>query len=595
MRKKFLEKRIGADFNRIAEELNVDPLIVRIMVNRGVAEEDMQTYLHPSEEDLNDPGELLNVREAAAEIAGYIRANKRIRIIGDYDIDGIMSTYILVSCLRNLGADVDYRIPHRVRDGYGLNERLVEEAQEDGREAIITCDNGIAAFDAVKRARELGLDIIVTDHHIVPFEEVDGEKKEIIPPANHVVNPHLAGDTSKFKEICGAVVAWKVCFVVYEEMRVDDSFVWKRLENAGFATVGDVMPLVLENRSLVKLTLKRLCETENLGMRTLIRVAGIDRDRLSAFSIGFVLGPMMNASGRLSDATIGVELLLSEDEAEAERLATKLYELNQERKDRTEHGTALALEAAANYEDDKVLVIYLPEVTESVAGIIAGRVRENTGKPSIVLVRAMNQEDDAANEAVMVKGSGRSIEAYSMYEELNKCSDLLVKFGGHPMAAGLSLKEEDVDELRRRLNENTTLSDEDLVEKVYLDARMPLSYLNQRLVEELDRLDPFGNQNEKPVFGASDIPVVSARTIGKDGQYLKFTLRTENGGTIDALMFRGCEDFKDRFYDKFGESTYRDMLSRRGADVKLTFTFYPSLNTFRDETKVQVMISDVIL
>ena len=594
MRKKYLEKRIGADFNRIAEELNVDPLIVRIMVNRGVAEEDMQTYLHPSEADLNDPGELLNIHEAAAEIAGYIRANKRIRIIGDYDIDGIMSTYILVSCLRNLGADVDYRIPHRVRDGYGLNERLVEEAQEDGREAIITCDNGIAAFDAVKRARELGLDIIVTDHHIVPFEEVDGEKREIIPPANHVVNPHLAGDTSKFKEICGAVVAWKVCFVVYEEMGVDDSFVWKRLENAGFATVGDVMPLVLENRSLVKLTLKRLCETENLGMRTLIRVAGIDRDRLSAFSIGFVLGPMMNASGRLSDATIGVELLLSEDEAEAERLATKLYELNQERKDRTEHGTALALEAAANYEDDKVLVIYLPEVTESVAGIIAGRVRENTGKPSIVLVRAMNQEDDAANEVVMVKGSGRSIEAYSMYEELNKCSDLLVKFGGHPMAAGLSLKEEDVDELRRRLNENTTLSDEDLVEKVYLDARMPLSYLNQRLVEELDRLDPFGNQNEKPVFGASDIPVVSAREIGKEGQYLKFTLRTENGGTIDALMFRGCEDFKDRFYDKFGESKYRDMFSRRGADVKLTFTFYPNLNTFRDETKVQVMISDVI-
>ncbi len=595
MRKKYLEKRIGADFNRIAEELNVDPLIVRLMVNRGVAEEDMQTYLHPSEEDLNDPGELLNVREAAVEIAGYIRANKRIRIIGDYDIDGIMSTYILVSCLRNLGADVDYRIPHRVRDGYGLNERLVEEAQEDGREAIITCDNGIAAFDAVKRARELGLDIVVTDHHIVPFEEVDGEKREIIPPANHVVNPHLAGDTSKFKDICGAVVAWKVCFVIYEEMGADDSFVWKRLENAGFATVGDVMPLVLENRSLVKLTLNRLRETENLGMRTLIRVAGIDRDKLSAFSIGFVLGPMMNASGRLSDATLGVELLLSEDEAEAERLATRLYELNQARKDQTEQGTTLALEAAAEYEDDKVLVIYLPEVNESVAGIIAGRVRENTGKPSIVLVRAMNQEGDAANAAVMVKGSGRSIEAYSMYEELNKCSDLLVKFGGHPMAAGLSLNEEDVDELRLRLNENTTLSDEDLVEKVYLDARMPLSYLNQRLVEEIDRLDPFGNQNEKPVFGATGIPVVSAREIGKEGQYLKFTLRTENGGTIDALMFRGCEDFKDSFYDKFGESTYRDMLSRRGADVKLTFTFYPSLNTFRDETKVQVMISDVIL
>lgn len=594
MRKKYLVKQIGADFNRIASELKVDPLTVRLMVNRGVKEEDMQTYLHPSEEDLNDPTELYNIREAASEIAGYIRNQKKIRIIGDYDIDGIMSTYILVSCLRNLGADVDYRIPHRVRDGYGLNERLVEEAKEEGREAIITCDNGIAAFDAVKRAREIGLDIVVTDHHIVPFEEVDGEKREILPPANFVVNPHLAEDTSSFKEICGAVVAWKVCFVVYDEMGVDDSFVWKRLENAGFATVGDVMPLVLENRSLVKLTLNRLRDTENLGMRTLIRVAGIDRDKLSAFSIGFVLGPMMNASGRLSDATLGVELLLTEDEAEAERLATKLFELNQARKDQTEQGTAKALEAAAEYEDDKVLVIYLPEVNESVAGIVAGRVRENTGKPSIVLVRAA-KADDSAVDRVLVKGSGRSIEAFSMYEELHKCSDLMVKFGGHPMAAGLSLYEDDVDELRRRLNENTTLTDEDLVEKVYLDAQMPLSYLNQKLVEEIDRLDPFGNQNEKPVFGASKIPVVSAREIGKEGQYLKFTLRTENGGTIDALMFRGCEDFKDRFFEEYGEETYREMLSRRGSDVKLTFTFYPSLNTFRDETKVQVMISDIIL
>ena len=585
MKKKYAVKQIGADFNRIAKELDVDPLIVRLLVNRGVEECDMKRYLNPSEEDFNSPYQLRDVEEASERISSYIIENKKIRIIGDYDIDGIMSTYILVSCLRNLGGDVDFAIPHRVKDGYGLNVRLVDDAKKDGREVIITCDNGIAAIDAVAHAKEIGLDIIVTDHHIVPFKETESGHEEVLPPADFIVNPHREGDKSVFKEICGAVVAWKVCFVVYDKMGVDSSFVMDRLENAGFATVGDVMPLVKENRSIVKLAINRLKNTENLGMRTLIKVAGLDRDKLSAFSIGFVLGPMMNASGRLSDATYAVNLLLCEEERKAEELSQMLFDLNQDRKDQTEEGTRLALEKAEEYQDDKVLVIYIPEANESVAGIIAGRVRENTGKPSIVLVKGKE----------CVKGSGRSIEKYSMYEELHKCEELLLKYGGHPMAAGLSLEEENVDKLRTMLNDNSTLSEEDLVEKIYLDAQMPLSYVNQRLVEQIDLLEPYGNQNEKPVFGASNIPVVSAREIGKEGQYLKFVLRLENGRTIDALLFNGCSDVKNNLIEKYGESGYRAMLRGNvGTGITLTFTFYPSLNTFRDNTSVQVMISDVI-
>ena len=585
MKKKYAVRQIGADYQRLSQKLGVDPITVRLMVNRGVEECDMKNYLSPSREMLQDPYLLRDAKESANLIENLINEGKKIRVIGDYDIDGIMSTYILVSCLRNLGADVDYSIPHRVRDGYGLNVKLVDETIEAGRDAIITCDNGIAAYDAIEHAKNAGLTVIVTDHHIVPFKEEDGTKLEILPPADYIVNPHRVGDEYPFKEICGAVVAWKLMLVLYKEMGADSDFVWDRMENAGFATVGDVMPLVKENRALVKMTLLALRKTKNIGMQELMEASSTNPDNLSSFSIGFVLGPMMNASGRLSDACLGVELLLSEDRNKAKDLAERLYHLNQERKHQTEIGTEAAIEKAKEYEDDKVLVIFLPDVNESVAGIIAGRVREATGKPSFVLVRG----------AESAKGSGRSIEAFSMYEEMHKCEHLLLKYGGHPMAAGLSLEEENIDEFRRLLNENTTLTEDDLVEKVYLDAQMNLSYITEKLVHEINRLEPYGNKNEKPIFGATNIPVVSVKQIGSEGQYLRFVLRLENGGTITALSFRNCEEQKATIIEKYGESAWEDLLKgRAGSDVRLTFTFFPNLNDYNGRVSVQIMIQDIL-
>lgn len=585
MKKKYAVRQIGADYQRLSQELGVDPITVRLMVNRGVEECDMKNYLSPSREMLQDPYLLRDAKESANLIENLINEGKKIRVIGDYDIDGIMSTYILVSCLRNLGADVDYSIPHRVRDGYGLNVKLVDETIEAGRDAIITCDNGIAAYDAIEHAKNAGLTVIVTDHHIVPFKEEDGMKFEILPPADYIVNPHREGDEYPFKEICGAVVAWKLMLVLYNEMGTDSDFVWDRMENAGFATVGDVMPLVKENRALVKMTLLALRKTKNIGMQELMEASSTNPDNLSSFSIGFVLGPMMNASGRLSDACLGVELLLSEDRNKAKDLAERLFHLNQERKHQTEIGTEAAIEKAKEYEVDKVLVIFLPDVNESVAGIIAGRVREATGKPSFVLVRG----------AESAKGSGRSIEAFSMYEEMHKCEHLLLKYGGHPMAAGLSLEEENIDEFRRLLNENTTLTEDDLVEKVYLDAQMNLSYITEKLVHEINRLEPYGNKNEKPIFGATNIPVVSVKQIGSEGQYLRFVLRLENGGTITALSFRNCEEQKTTIIEKYGESAWEDLLKgRAGSDVRLTFTFFPNLNDYNGRVSVQIMIQDIL-
>lgn len=585
MKKKYAVRQIGADYQRLSQELGVDPITVRLMVNRGIEECDMKDYLNPSREMLQDPYLLRDAKESANLIENLIKEGKKIRVIGDYDIDGIMSTYILVSCLRNLGADVDYSIPHRVRDGYGLNVKLVDETIEASRDVIITCDNGIAAYDAIEHAKNAGLTVIVTDHHIVPFKESDGKKQEVLPPADFIVNPHREGDEYPFKEICGAVVAWKLMMVLYNEMGADSEFVWDRLENAGFATVGDVMPLIKENRALVKMTLLALRKTKNIGMQELMEASSTNPDNLSSFSIGFVLGPMMNASGRLSDACLGVELLLSEDRNKAKDLAERLYHLNQERKHQTEIGTEAAIEKAKEYEDDKVLVIFLPDVNESVAGIIAGRVREATGKPSFVLVRG----------AESAKGSGRSIEAFSMYEEMHKCEHLLLKYGGHPMAAGLSLEEENIDEFRRLLNENTTLTKEDLVEKVYLDAQMNLSYITEKLVHEINRLEPYGNKNEKPIFGATNIPVVSVKQIGSEGQYLRFVLRLENGGTITALSFRNCEEQKTTIIEKYGESAWEDLLKgRAGSDVRLTFTFFPNLNDYNGRVSVQIMIQDIL-
>jgi single-stranded-DNA-specific exonuclease len=586
MKKQFMLRTKKADFAGLAQQLGVDPLTVRLMVNRDIPEEDMEKYLHPSIEDFGNPHRLRDIDKAAELLQQAVKNHKKIRVIGDYDIDGIMSTYILVAAIRQVGGNCDFDIPHRVRDGYGLNKRLVQDAEAAGVELIITCDNGIAAADAIRAGKEAGLTMIVTDHHIVPYREENGLQTELLPPADAIVNPHREGDQYPFKKICGAVVAWKTAIVLYELFGLDEDEKNRFMENAAFATIGDVMPLQEENRSIVRLGISKLKSTQNLGMKALMRAADVDAESITSFTIGFVLGPMFNASGRLKDARLGVDLLLSKDPDEAEQIANELYQLNVDRKEQTEQGTEKALEMSENYSDDKVLVLFLPDVNESVAGIIAGRVRENTGKPSIVLVQGEKY----------VKGSGRSIPAYSMYQELHKCENLLQKYGGHPMAAGMSLNPEDVDKLRTSLNANTTLTDDDLVEKVYLDCDMPISYLSEKLIHEIENLEPFGNENDKPLFAERNVPVRRIREIGKEGQFLKFELKIPgSNSSMDGLMFRNCEAFKSEFMAKFSEGLYRELLmGRPGRDVNLTITYYPSLNVFRGETSVQVMIQDVI-
>ena len=586
MKKQFMIRTKKADFNSLAEKLGVDPLTVRLMVNRDIPEEDMEKYLHPSAEDFGDPHKLMDVDRAASLLQNAIKNNSKIRVIGDYDIDGIMSTYILVSAIRRVGGDCDFDIPHRVRDGYGLNKRLVTDARDAGIDLIITCDNGIAASDAVSAGKDMGMTMIVTDHHIVPYREENEEKHEVLPPADAIVNPHRNGDQYQFKKICGAVVAWKTVSVLYELFGLKKDAEEEFLENAAFATIGDVMPLQGENRSIVRLGIARLKNTDNIGMIALMRAADIEPESITSFTIGFVLGPMFNASGRLKDAKLGVDLLLSDSQQEAEQIANELYQLNVDRKEQTEEGTKKALEMAEKYDSDKVLVLFLPEVNESVAGIIAGRVRENTGKPSIVLVQGEEY----------VKGSGRSITAYSMYQELHKCEELLQKYGGHPMAAGMSLNYEDVDRLREMLNRNCTLTDDDLTEKVYLDCDMPISYISQKLIYEIENLEPFGNENDKPLFAERNIPIRRIRQIGKDGQFLKFELKIPGSDrSMDGLMFRDCDSFREKFQEKYSEGLYRELLmGRPSSEVSLTISYYPSLNVFRGETSIQVMIQDVI-
>lgn len=586
MKKQFMIRTKKADFNSLAERLGVDPLTVRLMVNRDIHEEDMEKYLHPSTDDFGDPHKLMDAERAALLLKNAVENHKKIRVIGDYDIDGIMSTYIMVSAIRRVGGNCDFDIPHRVRDGYGLNKRLVTDANEARIDLIITCDNGIAALDAIRTGKDMGMTMIVTDHHIVPYCEENGEKQEVLPPADGIVNPHRDGDQYLFKRICGAVVAWKTVAILYELFGLEKAAEEEFLENAAFATIGDVMPLLGENRSIVKLGIARLRNTDNIGMMALMRAADIEPESITSFTIGFVLGPMFNASGRLKDAKLGVDLLLSEDQNEAEQMANELYQLNVDRKEQTVDGTEKALKLAEEYDSDRVLVLFLQEVNESVAGIIAGRVRESTGKPSIVLVQGEE----------CVKGSGRSIPAYSMYHELHKCEDLLQKYGGHPMAAGMSLNYEDVDSLREMLNRNCTLTEEDLTEKVYLDCDMPISYISQKLIHEIENLEPFGNENDKPLFAEKNIPIRRIRQIGKDGQFLKFELKISGSDrSMDGLMFRDCDVFKEKFQEKYSEGLYRELLmGRPSRDVCITISYYPSLNVFRGETSIQVMIQDVI-
>ena len=556
-----------ADFKGIGERFGIDQVTARIIRNRDViGEKAIEKYLHGSRKDFYSPWLLKDMEKAVAILQEKIENRNRIRIIGDYDIDGVMSTYILLESLRGLGCDVDMMIPNRITDGYGINEHLIEQAWQEGRDTIITCDNGIAAVTQIRKAKDLGMTVIVTDHHEVPFEDLEGERKEILPPADAIVNPKQKACSYPFAGLCGAVVAMKVMEALYEKMAPEVDLVDKMLPCAGIATIGDVMDLQDENRILVKEGLQRLHHTTNLGLQELIRVNNLEPENISPYHIGFILGPCLNASGRLDTAKRALQLLLADSREEAAVLAGDLKNLNESRKEMTAQGLEKAIEQveSTSMMEDTVLVVFLPECHESLAGIIAGRLRERYHKPSFVLTRGEEG----------VKGSGRSIESYSMYEKLCECKEYLTKFGGHPMAAGLSLEEENVERFRRKLNEQSGLTEEDLVEKVTIDVPMPIHYIRKDLVQELSLLEPFGKGNEKPLFAQKNLWVSQMRVFGKNRNVVKMRLTDENGYPMDGVYFGNGDEFAEEGRGK----------------RKISIVYYPDINMYQGRESLQVII-----
>ena len=582
---KWMMKRIGADYGTLSKKLGVDPVLVRLMVNRGLSTyEEMEEYLHPTLDCFPDPHLFADMENACELLLEAIDEGVKIRVVGDYDVDGIMSTYILITAIKEAGGNVDYAVPDRMIDGYGINPDMVRSAYDQGVRFIITCDNGIAAAPAVNLAKELGMTVVVTDHHEVPFElEDDGvTKKQILPNADAVVDPKREDCSYPFKGICGAQVAWKLVEVLYEFIGMEKEESDKFLQFAAIATVCDVMELKGENRATVYHGIKAIEGTSNVGLRALIARTELSEKSLSCYHLGFVIGPCLNASGRLDTAAKAIELLMEENQAKALAMANELVELNSERKAMTQTGIdkARKLIESTEISKDRVLVIYIPELHESLAGIVAGRIRESYNKPVLVITDA---EDGA-------KGSGRSIPAYNMFEELTAVKDIFTKYGGHPMAAGISLPKDKIDELRSRLNENCKLTEDDMQEVINIDCDMPLGYITEELVDSIDLLAPFGTGNSKPLFALKDIPVRQATYIGKEGQYLRLVLGTEKGQNLTALMFRNVPEFEDSVREKYGESNLQALFSGRDTGVKMDIVYEPSINEFRGQRSVQILI-----
>lgn len=561
----WLEIRKSGRFDEIGKKYGIDPVVARIMRNRDVTEDgEIESYLNGTTASMGNPWLLKDAKEGAELLREKIQEKKKIRIIGDYDIDGVMSTYILLQGIRELGGVVDVEIPDRIKDGYGVNEQLVEQAVADGVDTILTCDNGIAAKKELEAAKDAGLTVIITDHHEIPYQEEEQERIYLIPKVDAVIDPKQEECTYPYKGICGAVVAWKLIQVLYETMGRDRQEADKFLEYAAFATVGDVMELRGENRILVKEGLKRLNQTENMGLKALIFRNQLQNREIKAYHIGFVLGPCLNASGRLDTARKALKLLCAENWQEAVALAEDLTGLNEIRKDMTQKGVEEAVNQIEQspWKQDKVYVVYLPECHESIAGIIAGRIREKYHRPVFVLTKA----------AEGVKGSGRSIEAYSMYEELCKCQELLDKFGGHPMAAGLSMQEEHIEEFRQMLNRNSVLEDGDIEPVIRFDAVLQLKDWTEERVRQLEKLEPFGNGNEKPIFAAKNLRAHHIRQVGKEGQMQKMILMDKDGTKCEAISFENHN-------------------ISEGEEFRILY--YPQINSYGGYETIQLVISGI--
>lgn len=557
-----------ADFKGIAGRYGIDQVIARIIRNRDICgDAAIDMYLNGDINDMHNPESMKDAVLSVDIITQKIKDKCKIRIIGDYDIDGICSIYILYKGLMAAGADVDYVVPHRINDGYGINEHLIDNAINEGIDTIITCDNGIAAYNQVKYAKENGLTVIVTDHHDVPFDEVNGVKEYRVPPADAVVNPKQEDCQYPFRLLCGAGVAYKLISLIYERLRLDTKDMEEYREFMAIATVGDIVDLIDENRVVVKYGLKHIAHTVNTGLKALVEECGVDINNISSYHIGFVIGPCLNASGRLDTARKAIELMLCKNTEEAHNMARELITLNTERKQMTEDETAKAIELVEKNDmlKDRVLVIYLPDCHESIAGIIAGRIKERYYRPTFVIT---NAEEGA-------KGSGRSIEGYNMYEEINKCKNVLTKYGGHPMAAGLSLETADIDLFRKMLNDNATLDDSDLIPKTWIDVPMPVGYASMGLVGQLKLLEPFGKGNEKPVFADRDLYVKTASIIGKNRNVLKMQLETKEGYIVQAVQF-GISD--------------KDPVPKAGS--RILIVYYPDINVYNGVSSLQIIIKE---
>lgn len=580
---KWIEIRKSGAFEKTAAKYGIDPVIARIIRNRDIINEsDIEHYLNGGRQDLYDPHLLKDADKGADIIAAKIREAKKIRIIGDYDIDGVNAAYLLLTGLKNLGADADAAIPDRIKDGYGINESLIELAYKDGIDTIVTCDNGIAAREAVDYAKSQGMTVVVTDHHDIPYRMEEGKKIYLNSRADAVINPKQQDCSYPYKELCGAAVAWKFLQVLYEKMQLPPEKADIFLENVGFATVGDVMELTGENRILVKLGLKALQQTKNPGMRALILQNNLGGKSISAYHIGFVLGPCINAGGRLDTAQRSLALLTERDERRAAALASELIALNVSRKEMTlkETARARAWIEEQGHTEDKVLVVYLKDCHESLAGIIAGRLREEYHRPVFVLTRSEEG----------VKGSGRSIEEYSMYDELTKVSGLLTKYGGHPMAAGFSMKEASIEEFVRSLNEKSQLTKEDMVEKVRIDAAMPLSYVTTDFIGQLRLIEPCGKGNTKPVFADRGIGIERAWRVGKNHNVLKMNLIASDESRVSGVYFGDIDGFLDYFRTQFSADDMEAALKGRPNRIRFAAVYDPVIDAYSGHPQVQIVI-----
>jgi single-stranded-DNA-specific exonuclease len=583
---KWLLRNRKVDLKAMSEKYKISQLLCKLMVNRDIIDENIiNSYINPVYKYLHSPKTMKDVVIAVDIIKRKIQENKKIRIIGDYDVDGIISVFILYTALKKCGANVDYEIPDRIKDGYGINENIVKVAYDEGVDTIITCDNGISAIDQIQYAKDLGLTVIVTDHHDVPFIEEDGVRTFLSSQADAIINPKQIECEYKFKSICGAGVAFKLMEALYEEIGMDKEECYKLIEFVAIATVCDVVDLIDENRIFVKNGLEMLNNSKNIGINALKKACGLEDKEITAYHLGFVIGPCLNASGRLDSAKKGLELLLMEDDEEAKNLAQEIVDLNDARKNMTKEGVDRAINIidSTDINNDKILVVYIPDIHESLAGIVAGRVKEQYNKPTIILTKSEEG----------VKGSARSIEEYNMFEGLLACKELLDKFGGHPMAAGLSLQEDKVDELRIALNNKCELTDEDLTRKIMIDSSLPLEYLNLHLIEELNVLEPFGKGNSKPVFGVRDAKITKAMLLGKDKNVLKLKLLTNNNITIDAMIFNDLENFESKIIEKYGNEELDNLYNKSNNNIPMDFTFYPSINEWNGNKSIQIVVNGI--